>query len=416
MQQSSHHSAPTAGKPVAGARKRIVFVDDEPGLLAGMQNLLRKDRQRWEVLLADGGGAALAILAGSPVDVIISDMRMPGMDGAELLTRVKEQFPGIVRIILSGHAEPESLLRALPVAHQFLVKPCDGTTLRNVIERACGFRDLLSDEALRSVVGKIGDLPSMPGIYWEMARMVGLENDSLTDVASVLERDVATTSKLLQLANSSHFNRGRSVNTVQEAIGFLGLDLVRNLILGAHAFSALHPPESVPGFSMEALMAHSVLTARVAQKILKQPGASAEAFTAGLLHDIGLLIALNALPEQFEAAAQATRRGRPQAEAELDFLGVEHTRLGGYLLGTWGLPRRIVEAVAHHDAPQSIAQPQFDVLTAVYVANVLVEPLLPSPLALTAHADLDMAYLKALNVDDQIESWRATAVQERAGL
>jgi HD-like signal output (HDOD) protein len=205
------------------------------------------------------------------------------------------------------------------------------------------------------------------------------------------------------------------VNSVHEAIVFLGLDLVRNLILGAHAFAALRPPPSVTGFSMEALMAHSVLTAKVAQKILKQPAAAAEAFTAGLLHDVGMLIALNALPQRFEAAVQATRLGCPLVQAELEFVGVEHPRLGGYLLGTWGLPRRIVEAVAHHDAPQSIPQPQFDVLAAVYVANILVEPLQPSPLGSTTPSDLDMAYLKALQVDDQVESWRALAAREHAG-
>jgi DNA-binding NtrC family response regulator len=140
--------------------KRILFVDDEPRLLEGLQRMFRPQRKHWDMLFATSGEQALAILATSPCDVIVTDMRMPGMDGATLLEQVQERYPSLVRIVLSGHVEMEAALRAAPVAHQFLSKPCDPETLRETIERVCDCRARLSDEGIRRVsreLSRLGD-------------------------------------------------------------------------------------------------------------------------------------------------------------------------------------------------------------------------------------------------------------------
>ena len=91
-------------------KRRILFVDDEAKVLDGLRNLLRRQRHEWDMLFALSGAAALEELAKAPVDVIVSDMRMPGMDGAELLTRVRTLYPQTARIVLSGHAERGAIL------------------------------------------------------------------------------------------------------------------------------------------------------------------------------------------------------------------------------------------------------------------------------------------------------------------
>ncbi len=118
--------------------KRILFVDDEPKILDGLRDLLRKERKQWDMVFALGGQEALDELARGRFDVVVSDMRMPGIDGVMLLKMVKEKYPATARIILSGHAEREAVVNALPVAHQFLSKPCDADVLRTVVDRACG--------------------------------------------------------------------------------------------------------------------------------------------------------------------------------------------------------------------------------------------------------------------------------------
>jgi CheY-like chemotaxis protein len=115
---------------------RILFVDDEPRVLDGLRRMLRSRRREWSLHFAMSGDEALEQLAELPFDVIVSDMRMPRMDGATLLGIVQESFPSVIRIVLTGHTEPEGRAHALPVAHQFLTKPCDPFTLQAAIDRA----------------------------------------------------------------------------------------------------------------------------------------------------------------------------------------------------------------------------------------------------------------------------------------
>jgi DNA-binding NtrC family response regulator len=141
--------------------KRILFVDDESRILDGIRRMMRTERERWEMEFALGGEAALLAFDSGNFDVVVSDMRMPGMDGATLLTHIRDRSPASVRIILSGHTELEAAIRAIPVAHRFLAKPCDAVALRETLERACTLQDLLSRAEIRRVVSTIGELPSL---------------------------------------------------------------------------------------------------------------------------------------------------------------------------------------------------------------------------------------------------------------
>lgn len=145
--------------------KRVLFVDDEPNILEGLRTLLRRHRRQWEMTFAVGGPAALELLKTENFDVVVSDMRMPEVDGAALLAHVQRQQPRTVRIVLSGHTELEAALRAIPVAHQFLSKPCDAAELENVVERACALQSLVEDPKIRQAVGGIQQLPALPRVY-----------------------------------------------------------------------------------------------------------------------------------------------------------------------------------------------------------------------------------------------------------
>lgn len=116
-------------------KKRILFVDDEPAILAGLRDMFRKDRARWEMVFALGGQRALDEFRKERFDVVVSDMRMPGVDGATLLQAVNDQSPTTVRIMLTGYADDDALARVRPVLHQLLSKPCSAASLRDAIER-----------------------------------------------------------------------------------------------------------------------------------------------------------------------------------------------------------------------------------------------------------------------------------------
>ncbi len=106
-------------------------------------------RHAWEMTFVDSGPGALAHMARAPVDVIVSDMNMPILDGAQLLALVAKLYPHAVRLILSGHADRDAVLRLVGPAHQYLSKPCNAEELRSAIARALAVRDLLANNHLK---------------------------------------------------------------------------------------------------------------------------------------------------------------------------------------------------------------------------------------------------------------------------
>jgi len=395
--------------------RRILFVDDEPRVLEGLQRTLRPHRHEWDMAFAPGAEAALALLEASPFDVIgVSDMRMPGVDGAALLSRVRELYPQMVRIVLSGQTELAVALRAVPVAHQFLAKPCDASMLRVAVERACHLKDLLNDESICRIVGSMGELPSLPRVYEELTQALASPDASLAHIARIVERDVAISAKILQLVNSAFFGLAQPITTIRGAVSYLGINMLKNLVLSVEVFRAFKADKKVAGFSLERLQKHAQLTARVASRLPAQKHLADVVMVAALLHDVGKLILAWKLPDRFlQALDRARAEGRPMHAVEKDLSGVTHAEIGAYLLGLWGLPYAIVEAVAHHHAPDRVPHTTFDALAAVYVANLLAhEEELPNPPGLTPWPPpIDTEFVNALGFAESLPQWRATAAE-----
>lgn len=135
-------------------RTRILFVDDELLVLAGLGRMLRSQRQEWQMSFVQGGQEALDTLAVESSDVIVSDIRMPGIDGAKLLTEARKQYPHILRIALSGQANEETVMRTVGAAHQYLSKPCEAGSLKSTLTRGSSMRVLLASDELREAVAQ----------------------------------------------------------------------------------------------------------------------------------------------------------------------------------------------------------------------------------------------------------------------
>jgi HD-like signal output (HDOD) protein len=360
------------------------------------------------MLFAESGMAALDLLSREPVDVIITDMRMPQMDGATLLTKVQDLYPRVVRIVLSGHAELETALRAVPVAHQFLNKPSEPGVIENVVERACNLQSLISDNTVKQTVGKIDKLPSLPRVYSQLMVALSGENASTDDVAKILMQDMAICAKILQVVNSAFFRLPRSIGKIEEAVRYLGLTTVKHIALAVEVFQESQghsrPP---PGFSMEALQQHSLLVGEVASGFFSDKQAKEDAFVVGLLHDIGKLLIAVELPEHMtKVLLEMKTTGSPMNVAEEKVWGVTHAEVGGYLLGLWGLPYPVIEAVANHHAPSRVDTKEFGILAALHVANALVHEVVDRRGSTEQYAGLDLACLENLGVMDKIDAWR----------
>lgn len=392
--------------------RRVLFVDDEARILEGLRRMLRPQRHEWDMAFAPGGEAALAMLEASPFDVIVSDMRMPGMDGATLLCRVRERFPQVVRIVLSGHTELSAALLVVPVAHQFLAKPCDAEMLRVAIERACHLNALLCDESIRRTVTALGDLPSVPRTYEELVQAIADPEVSLPKVAKIIEQDVGISAKVLQLVNSAFFGVAHSMTNIQSAVSYLGINTLKNLVLSVEIFRAFKPQREFPGFSLEGLQHHSQLTAQIAGRLPVPKHLTDVAVVAGMLHDVGKLILAWKLSEKFERKLGEAHVERcPVYHSEEREDGFSHAEIGAYLLGLWGLPYAVVECVALHHAPNRVPHQNFDALTAVYMANLLAHELEESSHPETAIYNL-VNYQEefvTLGVGEMVPQWRETA-------
>lgn len=395
------------------AAKRILFVDDEERVLEGLQRMLRPLRHEWQMEFVSDTARVLEVLDQQSYDVIVTDIRMPGMDGMALLTHLQEYHPKVVRIVLTGHTELEAALRALPVAHQFLSKPCDPANLRKVIDRACSLNELLGSEAVRKIVGGIRSLPSLPEVYGSLLDLLARPDPSAQQVAAVIEKDMALCAKILQLTNSAYIGLSRPITTLRHAVAYLGTNMIKNIVLSSEVHRWVAEEQLPRGFSPERLQRHSFLCARLIPKILRDSPYLEDAVTAAILLDIGQLVLATRLKDKFTFALQAARLNHvPLHTMETDVMGTSHAEIGAYLLGLWGLSYPVVEAVAYCHAPERVAYPDLDVLGVV----ALAEQLITEACALSAQDEVipavDEDFVRTLGLTERLEELRAFALAE----
>ena len=395
--------------------QRVLFVDDEKNILEGLRRMLRPLRKEWQMSFADSGEEALVKVDEQPFDVVVSDMRMPAMCGADLLAEVRKRNPGAVRIILSGHSSEDMVKRSIGVAHQYLAKPCDADALKAAVGRALALRDILSDATLSSVVSRLEALPSMPASYSSIMTELRSPEPSVERVAEIVMRDPAMTAKILQLVNSAFFGLRRRVSNPKEAVVMLGLETIRGLALSAGIFSEMDGPP-LPSLSYDTLMEHSLGVAgnvRTLAKLEELDRRTADdAFVAGLLHDVGKLILARGMSDAYaDAIATAKREAIPLWQAETEQFGCSHAEIGAYLLGLWAIPAPVAEAIANHHHPgRSVASEQTGLArlaTLLHVADALHHEHNHG-----AAYGLDEAHLQENGFDKRLPAWRRACAPE----
>ena len=385
----------------------ILFVDDDRNVLEGFQRSLRPMRNEWTMSFAGGGEEALELLSKIPIDVVVSDMKMPGMDGARLLQEIRNKYPQIIRIILSGYSEKETIIKSLGSAHQYLSKPCDPDILKETVQRAVSSKTLLADDELRRKVSQMRSVPSLPQFYSEMMKELEKEEPNIRRIGEIMKKDIGMTAKVLQIVNSAFFGLRQHISDVSQAISFLGLETIQALALGIGVFSQFEKDTQLQR-TLSSLWEHSMAVAMTAKKLAEaeNPKIASDAFTAGLLHDIGEVVLVANMPDKmFEIQNLIIKDKMSSSEAEFKLFETTHSEIGSYLVGLWGLPHEVVEAVAFHHLPSKFAGHEFSPLSAVHIANVLVRHR-HKDLAQTRGRYFDIQHLTDLNLIDKIPLWQ----------
>jgi HD-like signal output (HDOD) protein/ActR/RegA family two-component response regulator len=352
----------------------VLFVDDEPLVLRALGRMVRPMQSEFEALFAANGSEALDQLAARPIDVLVSDMRMPGMDGAALLTHSQQQSPSTARVILSGYAHDETVLRAIPVSHRFLSKPLQPAELKRVLFRTLALHRLLESSSLRQLVGGSQDLPTRPTVYFELRSALADNGKSMLEIARIIERDAGMTGRLLRTVNNDFFASATRITSVLEAVQHLGSSTLVSLIFSLECFGNFEDTLADCNLIPLDLERKAFLVASIAKELVQDRIAQQDAFIAGLLHDCGLLLVAARRPNMLEQVVELMREESCQlAPAQRKLWGTTHAEIGAYLLGLWGLPYPVVEAVAHCRAAERHAGPGVDVAAAVYVAVAFAE-------------------------------------------
>jgi HD-like signal output (HDOD) protein/CheY-like chemotaxis protein len=342
------------GSAPNGDRYRVMFVDDEAYALAGLRRMLHAMKDSWEMLFVSSGAEALELLSHERVDAIVSDMRMPAMNGAELLARVQDLYPSTARLVLSGQVDPDTVLELVRSAQQFLAKPSDARTLTSAVSRALSVQRSLNHPDLRDLIGGVTALPMLPAIYDELVTAVSSENVELSEIAAIVARDVATSVELLKLVNSAFFGLPREVYSVADAVRLLGLDNVQALVLASSLFRVNEALAWL--LDIEELRSQSLRRAAIARAISRREGWTGRvqevAVLSCMLRDVGRLVLTEGRPD---AAARLHRvlEGEPEVpsparlvELEIDAYGCSVPQASAYLLGLWGFAPAIVHTIA----------------------------------------------------------------------
>lgn len=388
--------------------RNVLFVDDEPDILVSLEDALEPRRDSWQMYFAGGSGEALQILNKQPIHVLVTDLQMPGQDGAYLLAEARRRHPETARVVMSGFYDKDTALRLVCATHQYLPKPCEPDRLTNTIERIFRLRELLSSETLQRLVARIKSLPSPPMVYTQLMEELERDEPELEKIGLIISRDPSMSAKILQLVNSAYFGLPREISHPSEATMFLGVDLIRGLVLMAHVFSQFDGSK-MDAFSIDRLMEHSWLTGVLARGLAGAENldnrACDHAFLGGLLHDIGKLILVANLPQLYQDVMQKVETEKLSvSEAEGDIIGCNHGELGAYLLGLWGLPDPVVEAVAFHHHPTDCESGHCCVATLVYAASEL-EKIKDSTNGVKALPPVALEELERAEATPHLERW-----------
>ncbi len=357
--------------------QKVLLVDDNPNVLYSFKRTLHSGNRLWEIYTAESGASALEIINQVGIDIIVSDLRMPEMDGVELLGIVAKVSPSTLRIALTGDADPVLCQQATLVAHQFVNKPCSPADLARIIDQIICVDTLVIKPEVKREISKIANLPSQPSLYAQLIAELNKNDVNLDHVSQVVSQDMSMTAKILQLVNSAYFGLAREVSEVSQAVFYLGMETIRDLALSVHLFSQFDEV-MIARAGLGDLWDHSLRVASCSRAIVSSTVTDkkmiASSFTAGLLHDIGKLILGTTSPSFYISMNQV---GINQVEKVLSQekreFGSTHAEIGAYLLGIWGLPMEIIHAVADHHYYERLDFIHFSPSISVWFANAYVD-------------------------------------------
>ena len=385
--------------------KRILFFAVADAEREVVSAELCRPQEGWEKCVSASFDEAITLVQAEPFDAIVVDLG-PNEAGVKLLNWAAEHHPKIARVLMADAAEHEAALRVLLGPHQFLSKPVTPEVVVGTVESMMLLNNLIPNEVLLTLASRIKSLPPMPSLYFQIVARLKSPDCPAESIAEILTKDMAMTTRLLQVVNSGGFGVSRRVTEMAEVVNLLGLEEIKSLVLGVHLFET-HERIKPLYFSISQVWRHSTAVAAAARTICRMETGNEElaneAYLTGLLHDLGKLVLQNNFEAQYnDVLKRAKSGGRRLWEVEAEEFGVSHAEIGGYVLGRWGMPMPLIDAVSLHHQPGRSPGQEFSALAAVHIANALVHERDKDG----EQPELDQLFLESLGCGKKMDAWR----------
>lgn len=388
------------------AKRRVLIADADTKVAEDFRQALGPS---WVVVAAPQAAAALAEMQKEPCDVVVADLDLPDLTGDAVLDLIRIAHPTTIRFLAASESQKDRAMCHVAGGCQYLAKPFDTATLKTTIERCLAADLCIVNNSMRELIGRIRAFPTIPSLYLEVVNALNDPAATTAEVGAIVAKDMAMTTQLLQMLNSAYFSLPRTVTEPAEAVGLLGFETVKSLVMSVKLRSQYDKVKPVY-FSIDNVWRHSTNVARLAKELtLLESGdtsLAASAYTAGLLHDLGKIILAANFDGQYSGAHAIARKNQlPLCEVETDIFGANHGPIAAYLFGLWGMPAAVIEAASLHHYPSRSADRTFNALTAVHVANAFEREINSDPDGLPA-PQIDMSYLQEMGLENRVPDWR----------
>lgn len=371
----------------------IVFVDDEESILASLRSLFRK--QRAGAHYFTNGADALEFIRKHPVDLIVSDMRMPVMNGTEFLRQAAAISPESFRIILSGYEDKQTILQALNdgIAREFILKPWEDRPLQETVESLLGMIAQIHMRKLERLLTQFTDLPSSSMFQHDLKDLLRSDTMPITDLVERIENNPAILAKVLRVANSVFTGSHSHIEDIREAVLFIGMDHISGLILSIETYDQMiRQFPDADAAAVDEIWNTALVRAHIARTLAQKTGASQPSHTvyiASLLQDIGTVIYMLTSPAEYRRFRSLSAGADSLQELEQRIFGGSHPSAGALLLRIWNFPETIIALVEQHHQEHTGNDTALQMLQAADV--------------LAAH---DMSLPHDRSIDPRIEEWK----------
>lgn len=335
-------------------KAKILFIDDQENVLQSLKLSLRSMRGEWDMSFAQSGQEGLSMFEQIWPDVVVTDMRMPSMDGAVVLKDIQKLKPDVGKIILSGYSDKDTVIKNMQLANEYLSKPCKTCDLVEAINNTLKANTMIENETIKNIVAEIETIPSSPDTYSKLINVLSKDDSTPEEIGTIISQDIALSTILMRIVNCAFFSFPTQAQNITHAVKMLGQQTLLNIIRASHLFENIESFEN-PRMSISMLWGHSLRVAQFAKTIALDSGLSEslhnDCFMAAMFHDIGKFILASRMEREFsEIITMVQKEQCPVNIAEQRILGTTHADIGAYLLARWGFSHSQISIIrSHHD-------------------------------------------------------------------